>query len=38
MDVFTSQPSIKAITGKGETKSSVVLGSGMNMDLRVVER
>ncbi len=36
MDVFTSQPSIKAITGKGETKSSVVLGSGMNMDLRVV--
>ena len=36
MDVFTSQPSVKAITGKGETKSSVVLGSGMNMDLRVV--
>src|SRR6266849_8048615 len=36
MDVFTSQPSVKAITGKGETKSSVVLGSGMKMDLRVV--
>jgi DNA polymerase (family 10) len=36
MDVFTSQPSVRAITGKGETKSSVVLGSGMNMDLRVV--
>ncbi len=36
MDVFTSQPSVKAITGKGETKSSVVLSSGMNMDLRVV--
>src|SRR5438876_366958 len=36
MDVFTSQPSVQAITGKGETKSSVVLNNGMNMDLRVV--
>src|SRR5579884_2339153 len=36
MDVFTSQPSVMAVTGKGETKSSVVLKSGMNMDLRVV--
>ena len=36
MDVFTSRPSVQAITGKGETKSSVVLSSGMNMDLRVV--
>jgi DNA polymerase (family 10) len=36
MDVFSSQPSVQAITGKGETKSSVVLSSGMNMDLRVV--
>ena len=36
MDVFTSQPSVQAITGKGETKSSVVLNSGINMDLRVV--
>lgn len=36
MDVFTSQPTVQAITGKGETKSSVVLSSGMNMDLRVV--
>jgi len=36
MEVFTSQPSVQAITGKGETKSSVVLSSGMNMDLRVV--
>ncbi len=36
MDVFTGQPSVQAITGKGETKSSVVLSSGMNMDLRVV--
>ncbi|HEU5374509.1 MAG TPA: DNA polymerase/3'-5' exonuclease PolX [Ktedonobacteraceae bacterium] len=36
MDVFTSQPGVKAITGKGLTKSSIVLGSGINMDLRVV--
>src|SRR6266567_4353672 len=33
MDVFTSQPSVRAITGKGETKSSVVLGSGINMTI-----
>ena len=37
MEVFTSQPSVKAITGKGETKSSVVLRNGINMDLRVVD-
>lgn len=36
MDVFTSQPAVQVITGKGDTKSSVVLKSGMNMDLRVV--
>jgi DNA polymerase (family X) len=36
MDFFTSQPSVKAITGKGETKSSVILGSGIALDLRVV--
>jgi DNA polymerase (family X) len=36
MDIFTSRPSVKAVTGKGETKSSVVLSNGMNMDLRVV--
>ena len=36
MDVFTSQPGIQAITGKGLTKSSVVLANGVNMDLRVV--
>lgn len=36
MDVFTGQPSVQAITGKGETKSSIVLSSGMNMDLRLV--
>ena len=36
MDIFTTQPTVEAITGKGETKSSVVLKSGINMDLRVV--
>lgn len=36
MNVFTSQPTVKAITGKGLTKSSVVLRGGVNMDLRVV--
>jgi DNA polymerase (family X) len=36
MEVFTSQPGIKAITGKGPTKSSVILDNGINMDLRVV--
>src|ERR1700694_2946098 len=36
MEIFTSQPTVEAITGKGETKSSVVLKSGINMDLRVV--
>lgn len=36
MDFFTSQPSVQAITGKGETKSSVVLGADIAMDLRVV--
>src|SRR5436190_13460833 len=37
MDFFTSQPPIQAITGKGDTKSSVILGSGIAMDLRVVK-
>jgi DNA polymerase (family 10) len=36
MDVFTSQPNVQIITGKGTTKSSVVLAKGINMDLRVV--
>ena len=36
MDFFTQQPSVQAITGKGDTKSSVVLSSGIAMDLRVV--
>lgn len=36
MDFFTSLPSVRAVTGKGTTKSSVVLKSGIALDLRVV--
>ncbi len=36
MEFFTSQPSVKAITGQGETRSSVILSSGIAMDLRLV--
>ena len=36
MSFFTSQPTVISITGKGTTKSSVVLASGIAMDLRVV--
>lgn len=36
MDFFTHQPSVQAITNQGETKSSVILTSGIAMDLRVV--
>jgi len=36
IDFFTSQSLVKAITGKGETKSSVIVGSGIAMDLRLV--
>ncbi len=35
MDAFTSMPGVVAITGKGETKSSVVLQPGIAMDLRL---
>jgi DNA polymerase (family 10) len=36
MNVFTTRPAVRTITGKGPTKSSVVLENGVNMDLRVV--
>ena len=36
MDFFTQQPSVQAITGKGDTKSSVMLSEGIAMDLRLV--
>lgn len=36
MDLFTKHPLVEAVTAKGSTKSSVVLKTGMNADLRVV--
>ncbi len=37
MKAFTSHAGVERITGQGETKSSVVLKSGINCDLRVVD-
>lgn len=37
MRAFTSHPDVERITGEGETKSSVILHSGINCDLRVVD-
>jgi len=36
MDFFIGLPSVQSITAKGDTKSSVVLSSGINADLRIV--
>ena len=36
MDYFVSLPWVKQVTGHGETKSSVLLKSGLSADLRVV--
>ncbi len=36
MDVFVSYKDVISVTGKGETKSSVVLRQGINADLRIV--
>jgi DNA polymerase (family 10) len=36
MDFFTSQPGIRQIVSKGETRSSIILQNGMQMDLRLV--
>ena len=36
MDVFTSMKEVKEVLAKGETKSSVRLSNGMQVDLRVV--
>ena len=35
MDAFTTMPNVVTITGKGDTKSSVVLTPGIAMDLRL---
>jgi DNA polymerase (family 10) len=37
MKAFTSHSDVERITGQGETKSSVVLKSGINCDLRIVD-
>ncbi|HYE84142.1 MAG TPA: DNA polymerase/3'-5' exonuclease PolX [Clostridia bacterium] len=37
MDYYTSLPSVLEVVARGETKSTVRLGSGINMDLRVVD-
>ncbi|MGJ7046060.1 DNA polymerase/3'-5' exonuclease PolX [Thermoanaerobacterium thermosulfurigenes] len=37
MDVFTKYEGIRDIVAKGETKTSVILKSGINVDLRVVK-
>ncbi len=36
MDHFTSLPEVESITAKGETKSTVLLKSGISADLRIV--
>jgi len=36
MKLFTSHPDVERIIGQGETKSSVILHSGIHCDLRVV--
>ncbi|MBI5367276.1 MAG: DNA polymerase/3'-5' exonuclease PolX [Planctomycetes bacterium] len=36
MSTFTTGPGVESVTGSGETKSSVVLASGIAADLRVV--
>ncbi|KUO71096.1 MAG: histidinol-phosphatase [Clostridia bacterium BRH_c25] len=37
MDYYTSLPQVSEVVSRGETKSTVRLGSGINMDLRVVD-
>lgn len=37
MDFFISMPEVADITGKGETKSSVKLKTGMDADIRVLQ-
>ncbi|MCC7202572.1 MAG: DNA polymerase/3'-5' exonuclease PolX [Nitrospirae bacterium] len=36
MDYFTTLPDVQSIVAKGDTKSSVILNSGINADLRIV--
>lgn len=36
LNFFTTLPEVESVTGRGQTKSSVVLKKGMNADLRVM--
>jgi DNA polymerase (family 10) len=36
MEVFTTHPDVESVVARGETKSSVLLRSGINCDLRIV--
>jgi DNA polymerase (family 10) len=36
MDAFTSAPSVEQVLAHGDTKSSVIVGRGLQLDLRVV--
>ncbi len=36
MDFFTTLPEVQSIIAKGDTKSSIILNSGINADLRIV--
>lgn len=38
MELFTTMPSVERVLAHGSTKSSVILGNGMQADLRVVGR
>lgn len=38
MERFTTHPDVKEIVAKGDTKSTVILKSGLQVDLRVVEK
>ncbi len=35
-DVFVGHPDVRSVIGRGDTKSSVILNSGINCDLRIV--
>ena len=37
MEIFTSLPLVKEVVAKGHTKSSILVGEGRQVDLRVVE-
>jgi DNA polymerase (family 10) len=37
MDAFTTLPRVRSVIAKGSTKSSIIYGPGINVDLRVVK-